>query len=251
MHIYHSLHVHVSKSSKFSSTSVSTSSYTIVNIYRPPSLPKPAFISDFTSLLESLISTPSKIVITGDFNFHCDQPTDPSVSSFLELLDAFGLKQHIAFPTHDSGHTLDLVITRATSSFVTSSCSIFTPISDHLLVLSNFSIPVKSRPTRTTKTTRPINKIDTKQFSNDVFASVLYSYPATTLDAYVQQFSDTLPLCLISTPQRKPHPSHLLHPNHSLHQKFAAKNLNAPVLNQFLDPQNPKLTKITTRHNLG
>jgi endonuclease/exonuclease/phosphatase family metal-dependent hydrolase len=125
-------------------------------------LSKTAFISDFTTLLEGLISTPSEIVITGDFNFHCDQPTDPTVSPFLELLDVFGLKQHISFPTHDSGHTLDLIITRATSSFVSSSSSSFTPISDHLLILSNFSIPVKSRPTRTIKTTRPINKIDTE-----------------------------------------------------------------------------------------
>jgi len=181
-----------SKSSKFSSTSVSMLSYTIVNIYRPPSLSKTAFISDFTTLLEGLISTPSEIVITGDFNFHCDQPTDPTVSPFLELLDVFGLKQHITFPTHDSGHTLDLIITRATSSFVSSSSSSFTPISDHLLILSNFSIPVKSRPTRIMKTTRPINKIDTEQFSKDIFASVLYSSPATTLAAYVQQFSETL-----------------------------------------------------------
>ena len=181
-----------SKPSKFSSTSISTSSFTVVNIYRPPSSSKPDFISDFTSLLESLISTPSEILITGDFNFHCDLPTDPTVSPFLELLDVFGLKQHIVFPTHDSGHTLDLVITRATTSFISSSSSSFTPISDHLLILCNLSIPIKTRPTRIIKTTRPINKIDTKLFSNDIFASVLYSSPATTLAAYAQQFSDTL-----------------------------------------------------------
>ena len=45
--------------------------------------------------------------------FHMDVPSDPDGRTFLDLLTSMGLKQHVSVPTHISGHTLDLVITRA------------------------------------------------------------------------------------------------------------------------------------------
>ena len=44
--------------------------------------------------------------ITGDFNLHIDDPTDT-----YDLLSSFGLVNHITFPTHQAGHTLEPVIT--------------------------------------------------------------------------------------------------------------------------------------------
>jgi len=40
------------------------------------------FLDEFSSLLE-------KLVITGDFNFHLDNPSDPAAAPFLVLLDVF------------------------------------------------------------------------------------------------------------------------------------------------------------------
>ena len=143
---------------------------------------------------------------------------------------------------------MDLLITRAKSSFVSSSSSSFTHISDHLLILSDLSIPVKSRPTRTTKTTRPINKIDTAQFSKDIFASVLYSSPATTLTTYVQLFSDTLSALLDKHASLKTSPCPSKLSKLFITSEIRRENQNAPNLNPSSDPQNPMPIKKTTKH---
>lgn len=52
-------------------------------------------------------------MLVGDFNFHIDRQTDCDAKRFVSILDSFDLVQHVAGPTHRDGHTLDLVITRA------------------------------------------------------------------------------------------------------------------------------------------
>jgi hypothetical protein len=172
--------------------SITTAPYILLNIYRPPSSSKSTFISEFTSLLEDFISSPSEIIITGDFNLHVNDSAAPYVSPFLDLLDTFNLTQHISFPTHDSGHTLDLLITRSTSTLLSSVDHIFSPISDHRVILSTLTIPTKSRSPRITKQTRAIKSICVANFSKDVLSSCLYTSPATTLLAYCTQFTTTL-----------------------------------------------------------
>ena len=51
----------------------------------------------------------------GDFNMHIDNMENPDAQVFLDMIMAFGLENHVAFPTHRSGHTLDLVITECVS----------------------------------------------------------------------------------------------------------------------------------------
>jgi len=52
------------------------------------------------------------IVICGDFNIHVDQTDDVYAVRFRQLLQSFGLVQHVNEPTHSAGHMLDLIITR-------------------------------------------------------------------------------------------------------------------------------------------
>ena len=59
-----------------------SSSLTILNIYRPPSSSKTTFLTEFSTLLEDLISLPSELLVTGDFNFHVDQPIATSYAPF-------------------------------------------------------------------------------------------------------------------------------------------------------------------------
>ena len=42
--------------------------------------------------------------------------TDNDAAYFLDLLSSMGLRQHIDFPIHTSGNTLDLLISRTLSS---------------------------------------------------------------------------------------------------------------------------------------
>src|SRR5207244_8768092 len=81
---------------------IASSSYTILTIYRPPSSSKALFSTEFSTLLEDLIPSPSELIITGDFNFHVDNANCPHATSFLTLLETFGLSQLVSFPTHDS-----------------------------------------------------------------------------------------------------------------------------------------------------
>lgn len=83
---------------------------TILIIYRPPKQ-NPAFISEINEFLTSFCTTSANIVILGDFNIHVDTPSCHPAVDFLQLLDNLNLKQHVDVPTHNRGHTLDLVIT--------------------------------------------------------------------------------------------------------------------------------------------
>ena len=50
------------------------------------------------------------LLATVDFNIRVDVVGDPDRATFLELLETMGLQQHVVMPTHESGHTLDLII---------------------------------------------------------------------------------------------------------------------------------------------
>ncbi|CAK6978912.1 trichohyalin-like [Scomber scombrus] len=84
-----------------------------INVYRPPGFNQfDAFLEEFKKLLDEIYVGYNSIIITGDFNIHVDVKTDRSTIEFMKLLEESGLTQHVEQPTHQSGHTLDLVITR-------------------------------------------------------------------------------------------------------------------------------------------
>ena len=69
------------------------------------------FLNEFSGYLEEIITSPGKPLIVGEFNFHVDDLEKESAASFIDILNTFKLKQHVTFPVHVKGHTLDLVIT--------------------------------------------------------------------------------------------------------------------------------------------
>ena len=89
-----------------------------LNIYRPPSSKISTFLDKFRNLLEIFVPSPSELIISGDFNIHADSDQTTS-HKFSGILDNFHLTQHINFPTHDDGHTLDLLIARSSSTVIT------------------------------------------------------------------------------------------------------------------------------------
>lgn len=54
----------------------------------------------------------SSIIVAGDFNIRADPEIRSYTDEFLWLLPNYELVQHVRGPTHEAGHTLDLVITR-------------------------------------------------------------------------------------------------------------------------------------------
>ena len=87
-----------------------------------------------------LASTNGPLLLTGGFNFHLDVPTDRAAIRFMGLIEAFNLIQHVSASTHKSGHTLDLVITKANDNFI-KYIEVSDPvISDHSAVHCGLSI---------------------------------------------------------------------------------------------------------------
>ena len=166
-------------------------SFTLLTIYRPPGSDKPTFISEFSTLLEDLATSKSELIITGDFNYHVDKP-DSYTSHFLNLLADFSLTQHINFPTHSFGHTLDLLITRSSSTIISSVDSTDPSLSHHHAILFSVSVPLHNKPKLVTKLVRNFRSINIKNFTSDILSSSLHSSPPVSLESYLLLFNTTL-----------------------------------------------------------
>ena len=103
------------------------------------------------------------------YYIHVDDKRDLQVR-LTELLQSFGCVQHVTEPTHNAGHTLDLVITR--SKTVISELRVGDMISDHAVV--RFTLPVKrGRLDAPWTTRRAWRRLSTDAFASDLAASEL------------------------------------------------------------------------------
>ena len=127
--------------------------FAVVVIYRPGhSGADRAFLDEFDTYLESVLSRHEKVIVCGDFNYWLDDPPSKAYTQeFLSLLSANNLKNHVQGPTHISGHTLDLILTPVGTELVRS--VVVSPIdrhvSDHALLSFEVSM---ARPTTFRKT---------------------------------------------------------------------------------------------------
>ncbi|XP_051996155.1 uncharacterized protein LOC127653511 [Xyrauchen texanus] len=83
----------------------------LIIIYRPPKY-SPAFAEDFTELLSTITSEFDCFAIAGDFNIHIDNAENNMAKEIITVLKTFDLTQHVHGPTHNHGHTLDLLISK-------------------------------------------------------------------------------------------------------------------------------------------
>ena len=155
-----------------STLNYASTSLRMVVVYRPPPSPKnrlsvTLFLDEFSSLLEKLIISTAPLVITGDFNFHLDSPSDRAAARFREMLDIFDLKQHVKDSTHKNGHIFDLVITRAGDEPVRNVRVSDPVISDHCAV--RWEAPcLKKTFERRSVCSRKLRSIDKDQFVEDI-----------------------------------------------------------------------------------
>ena len=108
---------------------------------------------------------PGILLITADFNFHVDCHSDNDAKNFADVLQTFGLQQHVQVPSHLTGHTLDLNITRSNNDITVSSPKASVALSDHFLIECNLNIP---RPSSTIKETvyRKLKTLDLHAFKS-------------------------------------------------------------------------------------
>ena len=84
-----------------------------------------------------VVPSADRIFIMGDFNIHVCCPGKPMTKEFLNLVDSFNLSQCVSGPTHDHGHTLDLVFSLGIT--IDNICVEEMAISDHMTIRFNFT----------------------------------------------------------------------------------------------------------------
>ena len=152
---------------------------TLVVVYRPPSSGTEVFCDQFAQYMDQVVIKSQKLIVLGDFNFHCECVNDSATTKFRGLLDSLGLTQHVSSFTHKAGHSLDLVITHANEHLVNDLSVLEKLISDHYAVL--FPVPY-NRPSIGKKMVsfRKYKTIDLLELKHDVAQSALCAAPASS-----------------------------------------------------------------------
>ena len=133
---------------------------------------------------------PEVLLVSGDFSFHLDDPSDADARKFMEVMGTCGLLQHITTPTHVSGHIFDLIISRSSNDI-----NVFPPkstyyISDRCFTECQFSIPGPNMLVKEVSY-RKFRQIDMDNFRSDIASSVLCNSQWTSLEELAAQCYDT------------------------------------------------------------
>lgn len=152
-------------------------------VYRPPpsksnGLRNSIFFDEWPLYLEKHCTNPSETILVGDLNFHLDVPGNADAQRFLQVLESCGLKQHVLAPTHQKGHTLDVLITKYASTVITDITisdpglcdSEGNPSGDHMAVTFNTTL-TKPSLSRKSVSYRKLRKIDINAFRSDIKSS--------------------------------------------------------------------------------
>ena len=116
-----------------------------LGIYHPPYSDQSQatnhdLVDQFTDWIAEYIMNDTNVIILGNFNLHVNDPSDDNAMNFIETTQALALEQHVKFPTHTSGNTLDLVFTELFNGLKIQQCTHDDYISDHCIVKCNLTI---------------------------------------------------------------------------------------------------------------
>ncbi len=78
------------------------------------------------------------LMILGNFNIHVCCPLKPMIKEFLQTIDTFSLTQSVVGPTHNQGHTLDLILSYGLLVSVVGIKDFF--LSDHKPFIFNIAV---------------------------------------------------------------------------------------------------------------
>ena len=127
-------------------------------------------MEEFDSFLDGLLLVGGNSVICGGFNYWVDDPSSKSFSAeFVELLDLSNFENFVSFPTHLSGHTLDLNLVPAGLEYVkhVEALPIDSDMSDHALILFSLEV-MRPHAVRKTITFRSHRNVDNNSIVNDI-----------------------------------------------------------------------------------
>ncbi len=152
-------------------------------VYRLPKY-SPVFVEEFTELLSMISSEFDCFAIAGDFNIHIDNAEIKTTKEIITVLNTFDLIQHVHGPTHNRGHTLDLLISRGLniSSIVIKDVA----LSDHFCIFFDILISVTTESRSVSVRKRCINENTSVLFMKAI--SLTPSISADSVDLLLDSF---------------------------------------------------------------
>ncbi len=122
--------------------------------------------------------------IAGDFNIHIDNAEIKTTKEIITVLNTFDLIQHVHGPTHNRGHTLDLLISRGLniSSIVIKDVA----LSDHFCIFFDILISVTTESRSVSVRKRCINENTSVLFMKAI--SLTPSISADSVDLLLDSF---------------------------------------------------------------
>ena len=117
-------------------------------VYRIPNSSVISFCETPSNILtENIVTNHARPILLGDFNIHTDKLDNPDMITFLDFLDSLNLVNKVNFPTHTSGHTLDLIIEDKDLQLLSDvQCGFL--LLDHHFILSKLLIAKPTPPTK-------------------------------------------------------------------------------------------------------
>ena len=181
-----------------------------VSLYRPPNSSIADFFEEFMTFSGCIAAISSQTIISGDFNIHFDT-TSINSTRFQAILHSCNLTQHINFPTHIHGHTLDFLITFSDFSGLRHIKNIGC-ISDHFAIACQFDLASPPKYSAKQITFRQFHKINMTQIKHDIGSTTFVNAPSTNASdlhkQYIEDMSNVLEkhAPLKTKPLRKPAP---------------------------------------------
>ena len=165
------------------------SNLTLITIYRLLFIPTNVFLKEFIILLEMFSASSEMFVLAGDVNIHLDNNNDIYTKQLNDIFQMFNLKQHVNFPTHNLGHTIDIVVARMDSPIIENIMSNNVDLSDHFIVqFEAKSTPPAKKQYRTVKY-RNLKSVNNEAFCADI--KVAYEeIPSNDLQEKVISFNN-------------------------------------------------------------
>ncbi len=125
------------------------------------------FLEEIQEYFDSVVLCDEKLLMMGDFNLHVEDKSDFYGKEFCDVLDSYGLFNHVTVPTHEAGHTLDLIINRNIDEISLSVPRAGYFISDHCFITSTLDIPKPDLQVKTVSC-RKIRQISLPDFKSDL-----------------------------------------------------------------------------------
>ncbi|KAF7250183.1 putative RNA-directed DNA polymerase from transposon BS [Varanus komodoensis] len=185
----------------------------ILLVYRAPFCPTVS-LPELTEIVSDLVLRTPRMLVLGDFNLHAESGLTGAAQDFMASMTAMGLSQHVSAPTHEHGHTLNLVFSTGQEEGdlrVRNLC--LTPLSwsDHFLVRfvleSGLSLCKGADPI---VWVRPWSRMDP-----DGFLKALGEFPAdktgAPVEALVEQWNTEMTRAVDTIAPKRPLPPGRVH----------------------------------------